>query len=283
MPSIEGKSENILWRLSGIQVPKPWRRWTSHLQGDPSGSKQHNGSIRLTWQSQVKWRCFPFIHSAWVQETWFTLQGDTRGLVVYICDSLMIFLPFTSVFSFRVSCITASLTLFPFSIPSPTFRRLFSISGTFHSSVKNCHRLRDFLSRHHPSQHQKSGLFSTRIDSLHVYSILRLNWVLTALESIKISAIQKCLTLNTKFPGNAGEGAVNELWLMPSFNYAVHDAVKRFRVKRCRKSNHELPRLMSLVNSECRLHAGGMCWSVWIRSFGKIKNVSWVVLCSIWG
>lgn len=146
------------------------------------------------------------------------MRGDTRGLVVYMCDGLMIFLPFTSVFSFRVSCITASLTLFFFPIPPhPRHQNCFdaflhAFRGPFVHAWKNCHRLRDFRLTTSSFAASKSGLFSTSIDSLHVYSILRLNWALSALESIKISASQICLALNTKrSPSKADEGAVNAL------------------------------------------------------------------------
>lgn len=89
-----------------------------------------------------------------------------------------------------------------------------------------------------------------------------------------------CLGLNTKFPFEGGRRSCKR------FDWWLHvHAVKRFRVKRCRKSNHELSRLMFLVNSECRLHAGGMCRSDWQsgEATERSKNVSRVVLCSIWG
>lgn len=144
-----------------------------------------------------------FFHSAWVQDPLYRMRGDTRGLVVYMCDCLMIFLPFTSyVF---VSCIMHYCVSHTPATRTASRRRFSSrISGTFHSTVKNCHRLRDFLLTTSSFAASESGLFSTSIDSLHVYSILRLNWVLSALESIEISASQICLALNTNFPLEGG-------------------------------------------------------------------------------
>lgn len=131
------------WELSssGIQVPNAWRRWTFCRQRDHSSGITMESFAYHDWAKSSDAASF-FLHPAWVRETLFRKRGDTRGLVVYMCDCLMIFLPFTSVFSFRVSCITAALTLFSFFNPSASHIQncdvalFFLLFGTFHSFVK---------------------------------------------------------------------------------------------------------------------------------------------------
>lgn len=144
-------------------------------QGDPSGSKQHNEVVRLTESSDA---AFPFFHPTWVQD----ICGETRVGWLFTCAiAWWYFYRSQACFHFVYHALLLLSHCFPFQTPhthtSASRRQGFSFrfSGTFRSSVKNCHRLKDSLSRHHPLQHRKVVYFPHQL--IHYMFIQSCGWM----------------------------------------------------------------------------------------------------------